>query len=149
MPWLPNMNRILSLLLRTLSDLSPCFSPSSLDLCLSPSLYLYCIPVGACMVDIVEHLCALLILFPRSSLRRQALCAWCTSLLKLCDHLLFPLCVLVKLLSRVQLLGIPWTVAYQAPPSMEFPRQEYWSGLPFPSPGNLPDPGIKPRSPAL
>ena len=55
----------------------------------------------------------------------------------------------VKLLSRVQLLATPWTVAYQAPPSMEFSRQEYWSGLPFPSPGDLPDPGNKPRSPAL
>ena len=43
----------------------------------------------------------------------------------------------------------PWTVAHQAPLSMEFSRQEYWSGLPFPSPGNLPDPGIKPGSPAL
>ena len=41
----------------------------------------------------------------------------------------------------------PWTVAYQAPPSMEFSRQEYWCGLPFPSPGELPDPGIKPSSP--
>ena len=44
---------------------------------------------------------------------------------------------------------IPWAVAYQAPLSMEFSRQEYWSGLPFPSPGDLPDPGIEPRSPAL
>ena len=43
----------------------------------------------------------------------------------------------------------PWTVAYQAPLSMEFSRQERWSGLPFPSPGDLPDPGIEPRSPAL
>ena len=43
----------------------------------------------------------------------------------------------------------PWTVAYQAPPSMGFSRQECWSGLPFPSPGNLPDPGIKSGSPAL
>ena len=40
----------------------------------------------------------------------------------------------------------PWTVAHQAPPSMEFSREEYWSGLPFPSPGDLPDPGIEPRS---
>ena len=46
-------------------------------------------------------------------------------------------------------LVTPWTVAYKAPLSMGFPRQEYWSGLPFPSPGNLPDPGIKPRSPAF
>ena len=43
----------------------------------------------------------------------------------------------------------PWTVAHQALPSMEFSRQEYWSRLPFPSPGNLPDPGIEPRSPTL
>ena len=43
----------------------------------------------------------------------------------------------------------PWTVAHQAPPSMGFSKQEYWSGLPFPSPGDLPDSGIKPRSPAL
>ena len=46
-------------------------------------------------------------------------------------------------------LGIPQTVAHQAPLSMEFSRQEYWSGLLFPSPGDLPDPGIEPRSPAL
>ena len=50
---------------------------------------------------------------------------------------------------RVRLFVIPWTVAFQAPPSMELSRQEYWSRLPFPSPGDLPDPGIKPRSPAL
>ena len=43
----------------------------------------------------------------------------------------------------------PWTVAHQAPPSMGFSRQEFWSGLPFPSPGDLPDPGIEPRSPTL
>ena len=43
----------------------------------------------------------------------------------------------------------PWTIAYQASPSMGFSRQECWSGLPFPSPGDLPDPGIEPRSPAL
>ena len=57
--------------------------------------------------------------------------------------------VKVKLLSYVRLLATPWTVAYQASPSMGFFRQEYWSGLPFPSPGDLPDPGIKPGSPAL
>ena len=43
----------------------------------------------------------------------------------------------------------PWTVAHQAPLSMGFPRQEYWSGLPFPSPGDLLNPGIEPTSPAL
>ena len=46
-------------------------------------------------------------------------------------------------------LATPWTAAHQAPLPMGFSRQEYWSGLPFPSPGDLPDPGIKPRSPAL
>ena len=55
----------------------------------------------------------------------------------------------VKSLSRVRLFATPWTVAYQAPPSMGFSSQEYWSRLPFPSPGDLPNPGIEPRSPAL
>ena len=55
----------------------------------------------------------------------------------------------MKSLSLVQLFATPWTVAQQAPPSMEFSRQEYWSGLPFPSPGVLPDLGIEPGSPAL
>ena len=55
----------------------------------------------------------------------------------------------VKSLSRVQLFETPWTVAHQAPLSMEFSRQEYWSGLPFPSPGDPPNPGTEPRSPAL
>ena len=56
------------------------------------------------------------------------------------------------MLSYVQLFATPWTVACQAPLSMGFYRQEYWSGLLFPSPGDLPDPGIKPEfpvSPAL
>ena len=57
--------------------------------------------------------------------------------------------VKVKSLSRFQLFVTLWTVVYQAPLSMRFSRQEYWSGLPFPSPGDLPDPGIKPGSPAL
>ena len=55
----------------------------------------------------------------------------------------------VKPLSHVQFFVTPWTVAYQAPPSMGFSRQEYWSRLPFPSPGDLPNPGIEPRSPTL
>ena len=50
---------------------------------------------------------------------------------------------------RVQLFVTPWTVARQAPLSRGFPRKEYWSGLPFPSSGDLPDPEIEPRSPAL
>ena len=49
-------------------------------------------------------------------------------------------------LSRVRLFVTPWTVARQAPLSMGFSRQEYWSGLPLPSPGDLPDPGLKPVS---
>ena len=60
-------------------------------------------------------------------------------------------CVL-SCFSHVQFFQTPWTVASQAPPSMGFSRQEYWSGLQFPSPGNLPDPGIEPvsvMSPAL
>ena len=55
----------------------------------------------------------------------------------------------VKSLSSVLLFSTPWTVAHQAPLSMGFSRQEYWSGLPFPSLGDLPDPGIEPRSPAF
>ena len=57
--------------------------------------------------------------------------------------------VKVKSLSHVGLFATPWTVAYQTPLSMEFSRQEYSNGLPFPSPGGLPNPGIKPGSPAL
>ena len=55
----------------------------------------------------------------------------------------------VKSLSLVQLFAISWTVVYQASLSMGFSRQEYWTGVPFPSPGDPPDPGIEPRSPAL
>ena len=68
----------------------------------------------------------------------------------LIQDLLFqnPLKVKVKSLS-VRLFATPWTVTHQAPPSIGFSRQEYWSGLPFPSPGYLPDPGIEPRSPPL
>ena len=55
----------------------------------------------------------------------------------------------VKWLSSVRLFATPWTVANQAPQSTEFSMQEYWSGLPFPSPGDFPNPGIEPGSPAL
>ena len=55
----------------------------------------------------------------------------------------------MKSLSHIRLFANLWTAAYQAPLSMGFFRQEYRSGLPFPSPGDLPDPGIKPGSPAL
>ena len=56
---------------------------------------------------------------------------------------------ILKLLSRVRLFVTPWTVAYQAPLSMGFSWRECWSGLPFPSPGDLPNPGIEPGSPTL
>ena len=55
----------------------------------------------------------------------------------------------MKSQSCVRFLPMPWTVARQAPPSVGFSRQEYWSGLPLPPPGDLPDPGIEPVSPAL
>ena len=54
-----------------------------------------------------------------------------------------------KSLQSCPTLCDPWTVAHRAPPSMGFSRQEYWSGSPFPSPGDLPDPGIEPGSPTL
>ena len=57
--------------------------------------------------------------------------------------------VKVKSFSRVPLFATPWTVACQAPPSMGFSRQEYWSGVPLPSLGDLPDPGIEPMFPTL
>ena len=55
----------------------------------------------------------------------------------------------MKSLSCVRLFATPWTVAYQAPPSMGFSRQESWNGLPFPSPGDLPNSGIEPWCPTL
>ena len=65
----------------------------------------------------------------------------------ICVSVCLPLCL--GMLSCVQLFVTPWTVARQAPLSMGFSRPEYWSGLPFPPPRDLPDPGIKPRSPTL
>ena len=55
----------------------------------------------------------------------------------------------VMSLSCVQLFATPWTITYQTPLFMGFSKQEYWNGFPFPSPGDFPDPGLKPRSPAL
>ena len=55
----------------------------------------------------------------------------------------------IQSLSYVRLFATPWTIVYQASPSMGFSRQEYWNGVPLPSPGVLPDPGIEPGSPAL
>ena len=54
-----------------------------------------------------------------------------------------------EVVQSVRLFATLWTVAHKDPPSMGFSKQEYWSGLPFPSPGDLPNPGIEPRSPAL
>ena len=62
-------------------------------------------------------------------------------------NIVFFACVFSR--SVVSDSAIPWTVARPAPLSMGFPRHEYWSGLPFPPPGNLPDPEIEPASPAL
>ena len=62
---------------------------------------------------------------------------------------LFFLVVNAQSLSYVQIFATPWTIAHKAPLSMEFSRQEYWSGLSFPFPGDPPNPGIEPRSPAL
>ena len=63
------------------------------------------------------------------------------------ENLAFQFCVCV--LNCVWLSATPWTIARQAPLSMEFSSYEYWSGLQLPTPGDLSDPGIKPRSPAL
>ena len=63
--------------------------------------------------------------------------------------LCIPFCCCCLIAKSCRTLATPWTVARQAPLPIGFPRQEYWSGLPFPSPGNLPDPGIQPMSPAL
>ena len=67
----------------------------------------------------------------------------------LMSSLIFNVCTYVKVVSCVQVFATPWTVAHQATLSMGFSRQEYWSGLPFPSPGDLPKPGIEPMSPTL
>ena len=56
------------------------------------------------------------------------------------------LCVRAQLFNHVQLFATPWTLAHQIPLSMGFPRQEYWSGLPFPPPGDLPNPRLEPES---
>ena len=64
-------------------------------------------------------------------------------------HFSVPIVIVVQSLSLVQLFATPWTVAHQASLYTGFPRQEYWSGLPFPSPGDLSDPGLEPPSPEL
>ena len=69
-------------------------------------------------------------------------CRFCIN----CSFLSASTACVLSCFSRVQLFATPWTVAHQAPLSMGFSRQEYWSGLPFPFPGDLPDPGIEPTS---
>ena len=64
----------------------------------------------------------------------------------MCNYLYVCVC---QSLSRAQLFATPWTAHCQAPLQVGLSRQGYWSGLPLPSPGDLPDPGIEPRSPAL
>ena len=79
----------------------------------------------------------------------QEICPFAISRGQFCTKMQTPEWSEVKSLSRVWLFATPWTIAYQAPPSMRFSRQEYWSGLPFPSPGDLPNPGIEPGTPAV
>ena len=73
---------------------------------------------------------------------------WCLLLKTSCVYVVC-VCVCVCCFGCVRLFVTLWTVPHQAPLSMEFPRQEYWSGLSFPSPGDLLNPGIEPGSPAL
>ena len=83
---------------------------------------------------------------PHFSINLKLFQKWCYHFKQIrCSYV----CRKVKSLNRVQLFATPWTVALQAPPSMGFSKQGYWSGLPFPSPGELPDPGIEPGSPTL
>ena len=79
----------------------------------------------------------------RNKIRNQKV--WlCQTLILLQNEFSIGLCACRHIFSCVQLCAMLWTVARQAPLSMGFSRQEYWSGLPFPSPGDFPDPGIKP-----
>ena len=77
-----------------------------------------------------------------SSSQSETLYPWNT------NHRLYfkNICLCAQFLSRVQFFATPWTVAHQAPLSIGFPRQEYWTGLPFPSPEDLPTPGVEPIS---
>ena len=78
---------------------------------------------------------------PRNNLSRQR-----QGLLKTQLYHNWYQCMCAQLLSHVGLFGITWTAAHKAPLSMGFSRQEHWSGLPFPPPGDLPDPGTEPKS---
>ena len=109
----------------------------------------FCIWISSCSSTIYwkDYLCSivLLLLFCWISIDYMYL-LYLTSI----DYIYRLLCsIWVKSLSRVQLFATPWIVAYQPALSIGFSRQEYWSGLPFPSPGDLPEPGIEPGSPTL
>ena len=81
--------------------------------------------------------------FPGSVLRHYTFLELCAFLLRLSVLLEYNCCCMLSHFSRGQLFVTLWTTAHQSPLSMEFSRQEYWSGLPFPPPGDLPDPGIE------
>ena len=81
----------------------------------------------------------------RNFLRVSPSCSLCLSSM----FIISSVCVCDQSLSCVRLFATPWAVAHQSPLSVEFSREEHCSGLPFPSPGDLPDPGIKPTSPAF
>ena len=80
------------------------------------------------------------------SKRKTSCVLHCTICKKLPPTSCLCVCVYASTLSCVQLFKTPWTIAYWAPLSMESSRQEYWGGLPYPTPGYLPDPGIEPAS---
>ena len=82
--------------------------------------------------------------YPFFCLSYSAISVQCILYFNYCIYLCLFFSAFAQLLSRVCLFATPWTVACQAPLSMGFSRQGYWSGLPCPSPGDLPDPGIKP-----
>ena len=109
----------------------------------------FCIWISSCSSTIYwkDYLCSivLFLLFSWISIDYMYL-LYLTSI----DCIYRLLCsIWVKSLSRVQLFATLWIVAYQPALSIGFSRQEYWSGLPFPSPGDLPEPGIEPGSPTL
>ena len=87
--------------------------------------------------------------WPAKSIRQLAFSLITLACLSASDVIYALICAHVCVLSHVRLFVTPWSVAQQAPLSMEFSRQEYRSGLPFPSPGDLPNPGIESRSPTL
>ena len=91
----------------------------------------------------------MVVVYIRIVIEAAARLPWFTCKQSLLADLIFPTWSEVKSLSHVQLFATPWTVAYQAPPSKGFSRQEFWSGLLFPSPGDLPNPGTEPKSPTF